>query len=199
MQCGGFSSVSGEGILLGMDAWNGWYHVNGNTYGTWLPGDARGWREKGHKKHVEGDYKNPPPRGAGDALHRHAESLLKHAPVHLSSAYRQIAGQALVEMLLYQDIEVIALSVGTVHYHALGRFPDKQVRPHVGRAKRHATFVLRDHGHQTRVWTEKCKVTPIADRQHQLNAFDYICRHAKESAWLWTFREGIYWPSTIST
>ena len=44
-----------------MTAWNNWYHVNGNTYGTWLPGDPRGWRERGHKKHVAGDYKNPPP------------------------------------------------------------------------------------------------------------------------------------------
>ena len=50
-----------------MGAWNGWYHVNGNTYGTWLPGDERGWRSRHHKVHVNGDYKNPPPPGAHDA------------------------------------------------------------------------------------------------------------------------------------
>ena len=33
-----------------MPAWNGWYHVTGNTYGTWLPGDPRGWRECHRKR-----------------------------------------------------------------------------------------------------------------------------------------------------
>lgn len=44
-------------------AWNAWYHVLTNTYGTWLRGDRRGWRERHHRKHVEGDYKNPPKPG----------------------------------------------------------------------------------------------------------------------------------------
>jgi len=39
-----------------MEPWNHWYHVNGNTYGTWLPGDPRGWRSYKHKRHVEGEY-----------------------------------------------------------------------------------------------------------------------------------------------
>jgi hypothetical protein len=29
-----------------MLAWNAWYHVTVNTYGTWLPGDPRGWHTR---------------------------------------------------------------------------------------------------------------------------------------------------------
>ena len=123
-------------MLGGMDAWNGWYHVNGNTYGTWLPGDPRGWRTKRHKRHVEDDYKKPPPQGSGDALHEHARALLKQPPVHLSPAERELAGQSLGEMLVHQKIEVIALSLDAVHFHLLARFRDKQVRPRVARAKK---------------------------------------------------------------
>ena len=71
------TAVRGGGRTWGrrMAAWNNWYHVNGNTYGTWLPGDPRGWRERGHKKHVDGDYKSPPPAGSGDAMHRYAHDF----------------------------------------------------------------------------------------------------------------------------
>jgi len=181
-----------------MAAWNGWYHVNGNAYGTWLPGDARGWRTKGHKTHVDGDYKRPPPPGSGDSLHAYAQKQLKQAPVHLAATQRELAGKALVEMLLHQQIEVIILSLDAIHFHLLGRFRDAKVRPRVARAKKHATFLLRDQGHVGRVWSEKGKVTEIADRQHQVNVFQYIHRHREKGAWLWTFREGLYWPTTIN-
>jgi hypothetical protein len=180
-----------------MDAWNGWYHVNGNTYGTWLPGDRRGWHAKRHKKHVEGDYRKPPPQGSGDPLYNHARGLLKQPPVHLAPTERQAAGQALVEMLLDQQTQVIVLALDAVHFHFLAKLPDKRVRPKVARAKKHATFTLRDSGPEGRVWAQKSKVTPITDRQHQLSVFKYICRHQGKGAWLWTFREGVYWSPTI--
>ena len=182
-----------------MSAWNGWYHVSCNTYGTWLPGDPRGWRERKHEKHVGGDYKNPPPNGSGDALCKHACGLLKQLPVHLDAQQRGMAGRALVEMLLHQEIELLALSVDPIHFHLLGRFPDSEVRPKVGRAKKHAYFNLRDHGLQGTFWEDGSDVVPITGRRHQLNAFGYIGRHGDRGAWVWTFREGVYWPNSIKT
>ncbi len=184
-------------MLPGMDAWNGWYHVNGNSYGTWLPGDPRGWRSKRHKRHVAGDYKAPPPPGTDDAVFQYSRGQLKKPPVHLTAAQRQTAGQAMVEMLVDHKVEVIALCLNEAHFHLLTRFPDKEVRPLVGTAKRHAFYVLRDQGHSGRLWTMKCKVTPIRDRQHQVNVFHYICRHGGEGAWAWTFRDGLSWTPTI--
>jgi hypothetical protein len=179
-----------------MQAWNDWYHVNGNTYGTWLPGDPRGWREKRHKRHVGGDYKNPPPKGSGDALHRHARDSLKQPPVHLDNIQRETAGRALVEWFVEHDIEILVLSIDAIHYHLLARFRDKRVWPRVGRAKKHAYHELRNRGYEGKLWQRGCDVVPITDRQHQLNVFRYITRHKEHGAWIWTFREGLYWSSS---
>ena len=160
-----------------MPGWNGWYHVNGNTYGTWLPGDPRGWRERKHKTHVNGDYKNPPPAGSGDALHGHAKILLKQSPVRLTTLQRAIAGRAMAEMLALQQIEVLAVSLDAIHFHVLARFPNSQVRPVIGRAKKHAYFQLHKHGFLGRLWGDGSNVVPIADRKHQLKAFEYITAH----------------------
>ncbi|MGB3086668.1 MAG: hypothetical protein WBC53_02880 [Phycisphaerae bacterium] len=176
-----------------MHAWCGWYHVNGNTYGTWLPGDPRGWREKHHRRHVNGDYKNPPPPGSGDRLHTYARSRLKWPPVRLSPVEREIVGESLVEMLTRQDVEVLAVCVDAVHFHILAKFPDSDVRPRVGRAKKHAYHVLRDHGRVRKLWGRGCRALPITDRKHQLNVFRYISRHRDKGAWVWTFGEGLYW------
>ncbi len=165
-----------------MAGWNGWYHVNGNTYGTWLPGDPRGWRERKHKTHVDGDYKDPPPAGSGVALHCHANALLKQPPVHLTALQRAIAGRAMVETLASQQIEVLVVSLDAIHFHVLGRFPGSQVRPVVGRAKKHAYFALHNHGFIGRLWGDGSNVVPIADRKHQLNAFDYITAHRAKGA-----------------
>jgi len=180
-----------------MPAWNGWYHVTSNTYGTWLPGDPRGWRERKHKKHVGGDYKRPPPKGSGDAIHRCSRELMKQHSVHLDAMQRQTAGRALVEMLLRQEIELLALSVDAIHFHLLGRFQDTEVRPKVGGAKKHAYFSLREQGLRGTLWGDGSDVVPITDRQHQVNVFHYIGRHEKSGAWVWIFRQGVYWGSSM--
>jgi hypothetical protein len=169
--------------------WNGWYHVNGNTYATWLPGDPRGWRERKHKEHVNGDYRHPPPTRSGDGLYRYTKESLKQPPVHLTFSQRAIAGQAMVEMLAIQQIEVLVLSLDAIHFHVLGRFPNSNVRPLVGRAKKHAYYEMHVQGFVGRLWGDGSNVVPIVDRKHQLNVFNYITAHQAKGAWLWTFRE----------
>ena len=179
-----------------MGAWNGWYHVDGHTYGRWLPGDPRGWREKRHARHVEGDYKNPPaPSAAATDLHRRSRARLKHDPVRLTLLQRQIAGKALVEMLALQEIEVLAVSMDAIHFHLLARFRDGNVRPCVGRAKKHAYFRLRERRPVRKIWERLSHVTPVADREHQMTVFRYILNHRDKGAWTWTYREGLYWQT----
>src|SRR5437868_3666075 len=57
--------------------WNNWYHVMCHTYGTWLPGDPRGFRTRHHREHCDGDYKNPPKPGQWEQRHAQAKSLMK--------------------------------------------------------------------------------------------------------------------------
>ena len=167
--------------------------VNGHTYGTWLPGDPRGWRDKKHRTHVEGDYKNPPPPGYGDELLERSKSLLKHPPVRLSPPQREVAGRAMVDSLRAGGFEPLVLSLDALHYHILARFRDRRVRRFVGQAKLNAWYRLRERWDVKEVWQRLCDVTPIEDREHQVRVFHYIQNHKNVGAWIWTFREGLYW------
>ena len=154
---------------------------------------------KGHRQHIEGDYKNPPAPGTGEGLHEHSREAMRKGEVFLDKQQRPIVGRALVEMLVRQDVELLVLAMGAAHYHLLGRFTDGLVRPRVGRAKKHATFTLMEHGGEGALWAAGCRVLPITDRSHQVNVFNYIRNHASEGAWVWTFREGVYWNQTRPT
>src|SRR5579885_393249 len=121
-----------------MDEMRKWFHVITHTYGSWLPGDPRGFRTRHHREHVEGDYKNPPPEGQYDARHAHSKKLLKQQPVVLSREWRPVVGQAVVEMLLRLEAQLLCLSAGGQHVHLLAKMPPGPVpRAWVGRAKKH--------------------------------------------------------------
>jgi hypothetical protein len=180
-----------------MTAWNGWYHIDGHTYGTWLRGDPRGWRARHHREHVEGDYRHPPPAGTYDHLYRLSKQLMKARPVFLNVTQRREAALAIVSMLQHIDIQVIAVSVDAMHYHILAKLPDANVHLPVGRAKKHAAFVLKDAGHQGKAWAVRCRPLPVKDRSHQVNVFNYILSHREEGAFVWTYRDASPPPPAI--
>jgi len=169
--------------------WNDWYHCTGNTYGTWLRGDPRGFRERHHRRHVEGDYKNPPPKGTYESLHRYSKHLMKGIAVKLNHDMRDFVCRALVSKLLCDDIEVLVVAMGAQHFHLLARFPDHESRHWVGRAKKHASHLLKDQKKHPKLWAVRSRAEPIKNREHQLNTFRYIQRHAEDGAAVWTFRE----------
>lgn len=169
--------------------WNDWYHCNGNTYGTWLPGDPRGFRERRHRRHVEGDYKRPPPPGTNaDRLSRSSRLMRKRA-VYLDDEQRKVAIEGMVEKLLADRIELLTLAINNHHFHLLARFRDHRPKHWVGRAKMHESMLLRDVGLPGKVWAVGCRTLPIRDRPHQLNVFDYILKHRRQGATVWTFHD----------
>ena len=192
-----------------MTAWRGWYHCMSNTYGTWLPGDPRGFRTRHHREHVEGDYKSPPPAGAFERRYRRSKRLLKRDAVILSPAARRIAVEEILRTLQRHEVQVLALSVGGVHMHVLGRFPkptfnerglqcakqrtsaiDDPVRHLMGIAKQWSSKRLMREGFaKSGIWARRGKIVPIRDRPHQLNVFNYILDHASEGAAVWSFRD----------
>jgi hypothetical protein len=105
-----------------MAPWRNWYHCIGSTYGSWVRGDQRGWRARHHREHVEGDYKDPPPEGAYDAMRAHSHRLMKRERIILTSQQRQWACEALMEALLHYNVQVVDLAVSALHYHVLARF-----------------------------------------------------------------------------
>ncbi len=181
-----------------MFAWNGWYHVNGNTYGTWLRGDPRGWRARKHREHCEGDYKNPPSRGMYDDLLKLSRQRLECNPVLLDWNAIVVAGQSLVEKLIDKSVEVIAFSLDKRHYHILARYPSTDVRWWVGLAKKHAFHELNALGRKGPLWAKRNRVLPLRDRRHQENTFEYILDHAYRGAWVWHWRVGTPWRKSIN-
>ena len=166
-----------------------WFHVIICTYGSWLPGDPRGFRTRNHREHVEGDYKNPPPAGVYDARLARTRKLLKQPPVVFPPEWRPIIGAALRERLEQEGATVISLSVGGQHAHIQAKMPPVLVDHWVGLAKRHVTFTLHERGWSGLVWAKGNNVKPIKDRTHQGNVFGYIGDHIREGAWVWTFRD----------
>ncbi len=173
-----------------MPPWNDWYHVNGNTHGTWLRGDPRGWRARHHREHVQGDYKDPPPEGTYDRLHARSKQLMTRPPVRLTPQAAHIACNEIVASLLRHDIQALAVAVDDHHYHILARFPDHNPRKWVGIAKKNSARALSDASLVPAggVWAVRCRCLPVRDRAHQLNVFRYIEKHARRGASIWTFR-----------
>ena len=103
--------------------WRHWYHLMGNTYGTWLPGDSRGFRTRHHREHVDGDYKNPPAHGRyTDVLENSRRRLKDNAVIFGTRALRNLVCRSMVEALQHHNVELVDLCVSTMHFHFLARF-----------------------------------------------------------------------------
>ena len=177
-------------------AWNNWLHCTGSTYGTWLRGDPRGWRSRDHREHVDGDHKQPPPKGKYDELHEQSKQLMKRARVVLNPEQRGIACRVMVEALLYHKVEVLSFCVGAKHWQGLVRFhapgtiltKDRLARHLMGIAKKRSARYLSDAQLVDRggVWAKRCRPMPINDRAHQVRVFGYIRDHRKKGAAVWS-------------
>jgi len=169
--------------------WNDWYHCNGNTYGTWLRGDPRGWRARHDREHVDGDYKNPPAQNFAP-MYRKSQRLLVKPPVYLTSEQMHVAGSAMAQRLMNTAVEVLSLSLDDHHFHLVARFPSHQPKLIIGRAKQYAARVLVcDFGLEAPVWAKGCRCLPISSRAHQVRSVKYDVSHARNGAFVWTFRE----------
>lgn len=178
-------------------AWNNWYHVITNTYGTWLRGDPRGWRERHHRKHVDGDYKNPPKPGTWERIYALSQRLMKRNAVHLDLELARIAVQSVVQCLHDDGVHVLVATLDDHHLHLVGKFVDDEPRARMGWAKLAATKAVKafvsEHPEQfdldlklgEGIWQKRCKVVPIADRSHQLQATNYVAEHSLRGAEMW--------------
>ncbi len=77
------------------------------------------------------------------------------------------------------------------HVHVLVELPsDREAADHeIGRCKQAAALAVKDLI-AVKLWARKSGLTPIRDQSHQRNTYRYICKHAAEGAWVWTYREG---------
>lgn len=166
--------------------WNNWYHVMGHTYGTWLPGDPRGFRTRHHREHCEGDYKHPPEEDYS-ALHEWAKRNMKRPPVILNREQRRRAVEIIAWSLRKREIDVVIVAVDAVHMHILARFRDHNPRHWAGIAKKESSHYLKQENLALigGLWAVRTKCKPISDRAHQVKVADYLRKHAFKGAALW--------------
>lgn len=88
------------------------YFLTWTTYGTWLPGDARGWVNRHHKN---SQAVSKPCL----ALELHARDLMADSPVVLDPFMRQIADAAMRQACVELGWTVHALEVRSNHVHAV--------------------------------------------------------------------------------
>lgn len=171
----------------------------GHTYGSWLPGDPRGFRTRHHREHVDGDYKNPPPEGLYAARHKHAKSLMKRDPVVLAVEQRLLVVRLIVESLQRRNFDVIVACVTDVHFHVLARFPDHNPRHWIGVAKKESSHYARqaDLAPPGGLWAVRTKSLPTRSRDHQLNVAKYVFDHRDEGGAVWYRQAVLPHPSGV--
>jgi hypothetical protein len=162
-----------------------WFHFVETVHGAWLYGDARGFRTRHHREHVEGDYKAPPPLEQYAEERQRSMGALTHPPVMVPSEWRPIIGTAIHERLTELEVFPLCLSMSGQHLHALVKVRRSvSARDCMGLAKKHAAFEAKARGWVGKLWGKRGKELRIRDRQHQVNVFRYILAHAKEGAWV---------------
>jgi hypothetical protein len=167
-----------------------WMHFIETVYGAWLYGDARGFRTRHHREHVEGDYMHPPPPGKYAGRLRPSIESLKQPPVVLGRKWRPIIGAAIRERLEEQATFVLCLSVSGHHMHVLAKLPEGCGPRHaMGLAKKHSWFEATRRGWRGKLWGKRGKEIRVRDRSHQLNVYRYILNHAREGAWFWAWNK----------
>ena len=163
---------------------NSWMHVQWNTYGSWLPGDPRGFRNRDHRIHSSGTYKAPPPLGEHAGLHMYAATRLVRNPIELSEELRERVLLAVIQKADMLGCPIEALAVARQHVHALLFVDDARVDGEVGKLKRHSSHAIRDAIPGTG-WSAGCHPEHVEGQEYWLNVVRYIMDHRDEGASVW--------------
>ncbi|MEM7811288.1 MAG: transposase [Planctomycetota bacterium] len=134
-------------------------------YGTWLPGDERGWLEKGETAIRPGDSFR-----ASVAQRKMAESR-----VTLNLEQRRTVAGSMRGHAEFRSWELFALNVRTNHVHVVVGFAGTKPSVVIQQFKSYATRSLREQSpERTRWWTKGGSKRFINDEEHLAAAIRYV-------------------------
>ncbi len=165
--------------------WANWAHIITSTRGQWLPGDARGFRNRDHRVHSSGDYRCPPPPDEHAGLRITAKARSTGVVV-FDKSQQSIVVRVVAAKLLDLDSRPRAVACDAVHCHALLYSPGDAVQL-FGRAKQAASHALRGQI-PGRVWGGSSHVVRIRDESHCRTVIAYILGHHDQGAAVWDAR-----------
>lgn len=169
-----------------------WRHVILSTRSTWLHGDPRGFRSRGHRIHSSGDYKNPPPEGEHAGLYRYHKERSMPAVIVRRLRDREVIVREVVRKLRSEGLHVIAVSMSATHLHVLSETPyaKREAQKLMGRCKQAASVRISIPG---RVWGEGGSFDVIRDKAHLVNTYDYIREKQDAGTVVWSHRDTENW------
>jgi REP element-mobilizing transposase RayT len=118
------------------------YMVTWTTYGSWLPGDKRGYVRNGQT--LSGDNK----------ILEINRARQKSSVVKLNRKEIQVVQQVILREAKRIGHEIVALAACTNHVHLAARPHSKSIEKVIGRYKSLTTRALWERGRQDRVWTQ---------------------------------------------
>ncbi len=163
-----------------------WQHVVLGTRCSWLHGDRRGYRDRAHRTHSSGDYKNPPPEGEHSGLRRYYQRR-SGKPVAFTLAVRIEICRQFVRKMKALGFRIIACAVCGQHLHALVELVSDyhERRKVIGKCKQKASHAVRDVLPGT-IWAGGGEFKPIKDEGHFQNAYGYIRTKQEPGAVVWS-------------
>jgi REP element-mobilizing transposase RayT len=135
------------------------YLITWTTYGTWLPGDERGWQKWG-----EGVVQAP-----NAFLKATAESRMKEPQFALSAADREIVEQIVAKHCEFRDWKLHKVNARSNHVHVVVTAPGYKPEVVRDQFKAWCTRELKKwHSHRERFWTEgaSCRYLNYEDDLH---------------------------------
>jgi REP element-mobilizing transposase RayT len=175
-----------------------WQHIVLGTRCSWLHGDRRGYRDRGHRTHSSGDYKNPPPEGENAGLRRYYQRR-SGKPVEFDLEVRIEICRQFVSKMRSLGFRIIACAVCGEHLHALvelvSDYHDR--RKVIGKCKQKASHAVREVLPGT-IWAEGGEFKPIKDQSHFQNTYNYIRTKQEAGAVVWSHHPTEDWIANES-
>jgi len=167
-----------------------WHLVTVNTYGTWLPGDPRGFQTRRHRQHVP-----PPPRYASgeetygpalyENLHRDAKARMKGHEIKLTAGQSRTVVQSFRDHLAELRLACLVVSMDFWHGHSVLSCPPDVLERTVALLKGRASRQLGKQGLPGRVWARGYHARRLKDRTAVYSAVHYVRRHVSRGAVVW--------------
>jgi REP element-mobilizing transposase RayT len=117
------------------------YMVTWTTYGTWLPGDKRGY------------VKRAKVLPANPKINWSSRSLQKSTTLTLNSQQKTVIRKAILQEAERIGYKIEALAVCTNHIHLVARPCDESIESIVSRYKNVAMFAIYEKKPIIRIWT----------------------------------------------
>ena len=150
------------------------------TYGTWLPGDERGFvsaiREAGQK--VRHNIPGTPPEHDIPALQRYSREVMRGDPVYLTKDQAQVVTQEFLRTARFRGWHLLAGAVMANHVHLVVAVPesigkDKLLQEFKSYGSRvlNARFGARQSGTW---WTRSGSARTLRDEEAVFAAVEYV-------------------------